>query len=379
MLLLSAVPAVVLHWWRREERPVGLRRALQVGVGAGLAVTAIGVAMPFAARAALPVEVLHALPNQAWNASPGFLGVYHNTYTAVAVLAQAAAAGIVAASRIRLRPVLVPVTVTMTTVLATMGLYASRAVSSCIKLTGDQPTTLAQPCDWRLLLLDSYLGHHYHSIISWGAIAAVFAALVGAVARALLNRRVGPAPDRVVTRRPGRSAVVALGEAPGHYQHWKPNPPPIIPELGPTVADPCVVGAWREVAHEVDMAPFGSQRYRFTGSGTTQTFRADGTAVVDHGTGVVSTATVDGRRVTLTRTGRTTTRYAIRDGIIAYHDTSSDGTETWRVDGAVRSTTRPGSFVSFPPDRYRCVGDTMVQEPAQNDVHYRIELRKIGG
>ncbi|MBQ1009442.1 hypothetical protein KBX53_00405 [Micromonospora sp. M51] len=52
-------------------------------------------------------------------------------------------------------------------------------MSSCVGLTGVQQTTLAQPCDGSLLLLDRYIGFNFHSIISWGAIAAVLAALVG--------------------------------------------------------------------------------------------------------------------------------------------------------------------------------------------------------
>ena len=389
LVLLWAVPAIVLRWWHRDERPAGLRRALLVGVGAGFTATAVGVALPLAARAVLPVEVLHAPANMQWDASPGFLRVYHNTYTAVAVLAQAVAAGIVAAGRTRLRPVFVPMAVATTAVLATLGLYASRAVSSCIELTGDQQTTLAQPCDGQLLLLDRYIGFLFHSIISWGAIAATLAALIGVATRTLLDHRAGPKADPTVTRLPGRPAVVALGllallgmsaaavESPGHYQHWKPNPPPTIPDPAPTDPDLCVIGAWREVIHETDIAPFGSQHYRFTGTGATATYYADGTTVLDHGTGVTYAATVDGRRVELTHTGRITARYQIHDGTIAYHDASSDGTQTLSIDGATHSTARPGSSVSLSPEQYRCAGNTLIQSPTQKGVYFHIELHRI--
>ncbi|MGV9212793.1 M48 family metalloprotease [Micromonospora sp. RB23] len=388
MVLLWAVPAVVLRWWRRDERPTGLRRALLVGVGAGLAVAAVGVALPFAARAALPAEILHAPANLEWDANPGFVQVYHNVYTALAVLGQAVAAGFVAAGRTRLRPVFVPVAVCTTAVLATLGLYVSRAVSSCVGLTGVQQTTLAQPCDGRLLLLDHYVGFHFHSIISWGAIAAVLAALVGAAARALLHVRAGTTREAVVTRHPGRPTIAALGilallgmsaaaaEAPSHYQHWKPNPPLEVPDPGPPVIDSCVIGAWREVVNETDLAPFGSMRYRFTGAGATQTFHADGTVILDHGTGVTYAATVDGRRVALTLTGQTTARYQIRDGTIAYYDASSNGTRAWSIDGAAQGPESPESSVSLSPDRYDCAGDTLVQSSVHDDDSYRIELRR---
>ncbi|SCF23393.1 M48 family metalloprotease [Micromonospora chokoriensis] len=388
MVLLWAVPVVVLRWWRRSERLVGLRRALLAGLGAGLAVIAVGAALPFAARAALPVEILHAPANMEWDANPGFLRVYHNVYTALAVLGQAVAAGIVAAGRTRLRPVFVPVAVCTTAVLATLGLYVSRAVSSCVGLTGVQQTNLAQPCDGRLLLLDGYIGFHFHSILSWGAIAAVLAALVGAAARALLNYRAVTSPEAVQTRHPGRTTTAALGllallgmsaaaaEAPGHYQHWKPNPPPAVPDLAPPAADPCVIGAWREVVREEDAAPFGSLRYRFTGAGATQTYHADGTTILDYGAGVAYTATIEGRRVALTVKGQITARYQIRDGTIAYYDAVSNGTQVWSIDGADQGPGSSESSVSLSPDRYHCAGDTLVQSSATEE-SYRIELRRV--
>ncbi|WP_328534763.1 M48 family metalloprotease [Micromonospora zamorensis] len=389
MVLLWAVPTVVLRWWRRDERPTGLRRTLLVGLGAGLAVTAVGAGLPFAARAALPVEILHAPANMEWDASLGFVQVYHNVYTAVAVLGQAVAAGIVAAGRTRLRPVFVPVAVCTTAVLATLGLYVSRAVSSCVGLIGVQQNTLAQPCDGRLLLLDGYIGFNFHSIISWGAIAAVLAALVGAAARALFNVRADTTPEAVVTRHPGRPTIAALGllallamsaaaaEAPSLYQYWKPKPPPAVPDLDPPVVDPCVIGAWREVVHETDLAPFGSLRYRFTGAGTTQTYRADGTVILDYGAGVTYTATADGHRVALTVTGQITARYQIRDGAIAYYDGAANGTEVWSLDGATQGTNSPDSSVSLSPDRYHCAGDTLIQSSANDDKSYRIELHRV--
>ena len=394
LVLLWAVPAVLMGWWRPDgDRPAGVNRALLVGAIAGLAVVAIGLVLPYAARAALPLDVRRT-PVNIVDAPLYFLVVYHNTYIAVAVLAQATAAGIVAAAA-RLRPVLVPLAVTTTAVLATFGVYANWGMATCMNLTGS-----SQHCGPRAFLPDAYVAFHLHTIVTWGAAAALPAALLGTAIGALWRRgrlpvvsaRVpghhAPPARWLTTTSLGVLAALVLASAaaavPGNYSYWKPSPPPTTPAPVPAptstapTADPCVIGTWREVSRRFNLALVGSERAWFTSSGITQTFRSDGVVAVEYGTGVTHTASVEGQRVELVETGGLTARYRTDNGTISYDEATGNVTQAVKINGVVRASGTLDPIV-LSSDRYTCASDTMSQSAVDTQASdpYQIELRRI--
>lgn len=394
LVLLWVVPAVLLRWWRGTAVKVGF--TLGVGACAGLTAIAFGLALPYMAHAILPLDIRQLPEDMTVEAAPAsFAGVYYRTYLIIAVLAQAAAAAVVAA-RARHRPVLVPLAVTVTAVLATLGLYASWAMSSCIQLTGTPSgVPMARTCDPTLALLDANVAYHLHQVLSWGTAAALPAAVVGAAISFLQRRQIienvepvqAPMPARRLTTAVlGLLSVLVLtgagAQATAHYQYWKPNPvptPPPPPPPPPPATDPCLTGAWRESSHRTNMAPFGTEQAQFSSSGARQTFGADGVAILDFGTGVSESALMRGRRVEFVQAGRITVNYRAAGGTIYYSDDSIEGTLTMtlKIDGKVIRTREVPSVLSN--DRYTCAGDTLRQSPPDpEDGSYRIELRRIG-
>ncbi|WP_432902260.1 M48 family metalloprotease [Micromonospora matsumotoense] len=393
MLLLWAVPAVLLGWRQRPSRLAGFRRAATIGAVAGMTAVLIGIALPYAARAALPVEVRRIPDDLADELGiRSFAGVYSYTYMIMAALLQAAAAAVVAATTTRLRPVLVPLAVTTTAVLATAGYYTSWAVSNCINLVERSTPTSCSP---KLLLPDGHIDTNLHAILVWGAIVAVPAALLSAGAAALWRRR-GPALPAVPAaghcprRWPTVSvlgtlgALVIVGAAmavPGNIRFWTPDPAPNttipLPAAGGVprtrTIDPCLIGTWREASHRTDTS-IGVSTAHFTSSGATQTFTRDGVVTLDYGTGVTDTATVDGHLVEFVITGSITARYHTDNGIIRYDDekVTHAGTVTTKVNGSTRE--REPLAADLSDDRYACTSDTLWQISAETGSQYAIEL-----
>ncbi|MBE1487661.1 M48 family metalloprotease [Plantactinospora soyae] len=405
-VLLWVVPAVLLGWCRRGgERPPGVRQALVTGAVAGLGVIALGLAMPYAARAALPPEVRHTpdgfdVDTLTLGTPLYFFQVYYHTYLVVAVLAQAVAAAVIAARSTRLRPILTPLAVTITVVLATLGYYLNRGVSECLHLI--RPGT--RSCEPVFFLPDRFVLDHLAMIASWGLLVAVPAALLGAATGALWRRRRAQAVPAAETAtvappgvRPGRGlaavglaalAVLALAGAatalPGNYHFWKPNPPPAgiteptVPATSIAVVDPCLIGTWQEVSRKFDLNLFG-RSHRFAGSGISQTFQPDGTVVLDYGSGTNATTTIDGQRVDLVWSGRATARYRLADGTIRYdYVRRQESTMALRIDGVERMDIDPST--SWSADHYVCSSEALTQTPAdpESDGWYRIELRRTG-
>ncbi|RQX16689.1 hypothetical protein DDE19_14015 [Micromonospora ureilytica] len=407
LVLLWAVPALLSGWFRRAGHcPPGVRRALRIGAVAGLGVIAVGLALPFAADAALPANVRHLPADFNVQELTGgeplyFHQVYANTYAAAAALLQAAGAAVVAARSTRLRPVLVPLAVTTTVAVATLGFYLSRGISDCLRLTGPG----GRACELPSFLPDSYITFHLALIATTGVLVAVPVALLAAAAGGLWRRRtrtsrtnVGIAPTPMPTGRadvtPGSArAVLAVGlaglallvlggaaaEVPGNYAFWKPDPVPIganplpPPARVDTVEDPCLLGTWHEVSREFDLELAG-RTHRIITTGITQTFRPDGVVVVEYGNDTRFTTTIDGQRVDIVWSGQADARYEVQDGVIRYDaERSQESSTSVLVNGQVRA--RLGS-VSWTPDRYHCTTDTLVETPTDAGTWYRIELRR---
>ncbi|MEU1746639.1 M48 family metalloprotease [Micromonospora arida] len=407
LVLLWAVPALLLGWFRRAGHgPPGVRRAFRIGAVAGLGVIAVGLALPFAAHAVLPGDIRHLPANFNVEDLTGteplyFYMVYGNTYVAVAALLQAVGAAVVAARSTRLRPVLVPLAVTTTLAAATLGFYLSRGISDCLRLTGPG----GRACELPSFLPDSYITFHLALIATSGVLLAVPAALLAAAAGGLWRRRtntsginVGVAPiatptgDADAAPRSARGvlavglaglALLVLGgaaaEVPGNYAFWKPDPVPIgtspvpPPERVAAAGDPCLVGTWREVSREFDLELAG-RTHRIITTGITQAFRPDGVVVVDYGNDTRFTTTIDGQRIDIVWSGQIDARYEVQDGVIRYDaERSHESSTTVLVDGKVRARLGSGSWTS---DRYSCTTDTLIETPTDAGTWYRIELRR---
>ncbi|MCG5461967.1 M48 family metalloprotease [Micromonospora sp. MED01] len=407
LVLLWAVPALLLGWFRRTgHRPPGVRRALRIGAVAGLGVIAVGLALPFAADAALPADVRHLPADFNVQELTGgeplyFYLVYGNTYVAVAALLQAAGAAVVAARSTRLRPVLVPLAVTTTVAVATLGFYLSRGISDCLRLTGPG----GRGCELPSFLPDSYITFHLALIATTGVLIAVPVALLAAAAGGLWRRRThisrthaGVIPTAVSTGRAdatrgsarpvlagglaGLALLVLAGaavEVPGNYAFLKPDPVPIgthpvpPPERVEAVGDPCLVGTWREVSREFDLELAG-RTHRIITTGTTQTFRPDGVVVVDYGNETRFTTTIERQRIDIIWSGQADARYEVQDGVIRYDaERSQESSTTVLIDGKVRARLLSASWT---PDRYNCTTDTLIETPTDAGAWYRIELRR---
>ncbi|TDB81052.1 hypothetical protein E1182_06535 [Micromonospora sp. KC721] len=397
MVLLWAVPAVLLSRRHRDSRQsVCFRRAAAVGAIAGLVAVIAAIAIPYAAQAVLPTDVRRIPDEINDEVLLHFPFVHMGTYLAVAALLQAVAAAVVAAMATRLRPVLVPLTVTTTAVLSTAGLYVSWAVSSCINLVASSKTNSCRPM---LFLPDEHVDVHLHFILVWGAAAAIPVALISAGIAALW-RRLRPTPptapvtDRHHRRRLAAGVLGALGTlviaaaavaVPDNIDDWTPGAAPSVavappdpgqPPSAPTI-DPCLIGTWRETSHRTDTA-IGFDPARFTSSGTIQTFTAEGVATLDTGTGVTETAIVGGHLVEVITTGSITARYHTDNGVIRYDDekVARAGTVTIKVNGSVRGEDPLTADLS--DERYACSGDTLRQingEPSMSS-QYAVELNR---
>jgi Zn-dependent protease with chaperone function len=385
MLLLWAVPLMFLR-----RRP-GAGRALTIGAVAGLAAIAVGVALPFLARLALPPRV-RATPEPIEPLNPvSFQLVYGLTYLTVAAVILALGAATVAATTDRLRPVLVPLAATATAVIATAGYYVTGGIGVCLDLFG--PSN--RPCGPARLLPDEYFGYHLQFILTWGAIVAIPAALLGAAAGHRWRRPPPATTPGVFARRLTGSALVVLGavvvglavfEIPGNLRHWTPNPPPAFrPQpaaaLSPvSTIDRCLLGTWQE-SRKIQTVTIGAETMTMTmtGAGTTQTFRRDGTVVIDDGAGTTSTATLDGHRVDLVSSGGITGRYRTADGVISYSDAEEAGkmVRLLKVDGRTIQRWEPDP--GFSDDRYTCAGDELREYPADEKLSgpYAITLTRV--
>ncbi|NJC71257.1 M48 family metalloprotease [Planosporangium thailandense] len=383
LALLWAVPAVLSGVWRRRPRPSGpapIRWAFAVGVGAvaGLAVIGFGIAEPFLARELLPVAIRRTPANVTVDSPPFYAYVAENTYLSAAVVAQGVAAAVTAARSTRLRPSLALLASATTGTVAILGMFAFWTTARCLNVAGN-PVRRCRP-PW--VPPSELSGVYLHPVLIRGVVVAVPATLIGAGLAAWHRRvrggRAGVARHTARARRP-RSAVattVALGvvfvlvvsaavvRIPAVYRAWVP-----ADLTGPK----CLTGTWVELDHRVDRDFGAAGKARFAGSGAVQTFGADGTAVLDYGSGVTESARLNGHRVQIAFLGHVTTRYRATDERIDYRDVSASGGYAVGVDGRVVGTYPLGT--SFTPDQYTCINGYL----HENGPGYQILLKRRRG
>ena len=402
LVLVWAVPLLLARRRRGSLAATeGVGKALAVGLLAGLAAVAAGIALPYAARGALPPEVRRiADPSAALGTLP-FSVVHASTYLAVTALLQAAAAAGTALVCRRLRPVLVPLAVTVTAVLGTLGFYVSRGTSLCVAVTGVTPDV----CRARVFLPDADAAFHLHEVVAWGVVAAVPAGLLGAAVAALSGHRRRPSDGEADTahgnarRRPallatalGLLAALPLAGAaaglPQDYLIWRPAAPAVAaqPQVNGQDAsdssgrrnDPCLLGSWRAFPARQRVRIDGS-RVWLAGEGGTWTFRPDGTLIIDYGKGVSETATLHGRPVVLHASGSVTIRYRTANGKIGYYSPAlrRPGELSLRVGETY--VVRAKLTDSFSPDRFRCGGKAVHLTPASptTDSPYELTLTRL--
>ncbi|MFJ8965933.1 M48 family metalloprotease [Lentzea sp. NPDC102401] len=397
LTLLWLVPIVITLRRRGSGTPAGapamrLDRPLTTGLVGGIAVMVIGVALSYVAKSALPLNVRQ---DTTFTTGTTYFGyVQLSTYITLAVLAQAVVAGLVAARVRRHRPALVALAVSLTGTLAAIGWLGVLMFSRCVDLYGNAPTR----CVPTVSLPD--LTGYLHTILIKGLILAVPGALLGAAVSALRRRRSHPAtpasgpagargvPVVVIALLAAVMIVAPLSGLPGDWNIWtghvssssavpddegdaKP-PPQTTPtsatsagrDISPqeTTVDTCVVGTWIETANESHVKSPGGVDVRFTSAGRVQRFRADGTAVLDFGTGNVTTGTFDGKTLRSVSSGTITFRYDTGAGQILYSSPMASGTTTVTIDGVVQETR--ALEASVEPEHYVCQGDVMTQTGA---------------
>ncbi|MFJ5986327.1 M48 family metalloprotease [Lentzea sp. NPDC092896] len=365
LTLLWLVPIIITLRRGATGAPAGvpalrLGRALTIGLGGGIATAVIGVVLSYVAKSALPLNVRH---DTSFTTETTYFGyVQLCTYITVAVLAQAVVAGLVAARARRHRPALIALAVSLTGTLAAVGWLGVLLFSRCIDLYGTAPAS----CVPAVSLTD--LTGQLHTILVKGLIAAVPGALLGAAVGAL-RRRPDPADARDV---PAVAVVVIallaavmiaapLPRLAGDWRLWTGYEAPAGNDIGPqvTTVDTCVVGTWVETANESHVKSPAGLDVRFTSTGRVQRFRTDGTAVLDFGTGNVTTGTLNGKTIQSVSSGTITFTYTTEAGQILYSSPTASGTTVVTMDGVVQETRALEAGVE--PESYVCQGDVMTQ------------------
>ncbi|KKK06576.1 M48 family metalloprotease [Micromonospora sp. HK10] len=338
--------------------------ALRVGAAAGLAVVIFGIAAAFTAKAILPAPV-RATPPITADMPPFFGLVFLNTYWAVAVAAAAIAATVVAARSHAARPALGALATTVVAVMASIGLIATYTVTRCIQLAGG--TGRCTPPVFSAAELAGFV----HTQLARGLAVAIPAVLLGAlIGRRLRRPRPARAASRPVLVTIALLTAVLLAAAvvvvPHNIEYWDP----VDSEQTAMTAQSCLVGDWTETSDvlDLDMADFG--KVRFTGSGTRQTFHADGTITIDYAQATPLRATSAGHLLEITVQGGATGSYQVNESTITYHDWTPRGTVVLRVDGTVRRTTDLAS--ADTPEKYRCTADTLLL----HGTDYQVELAR---
>ncbi|GAA0571306.1 hypothetical protein GCM10010172_64710 [Paractinoplanes ferrugineus] len=376
LALLWAVPLAVCG-----RRRIDVRRAVWIGALLGAFALVAAVALPFLAGWVLPAEVRRT-PTDGAPLAVTFTTEYGLAYCASAALLAALAAGLVAATSSALRPVLVPLAFSVTAVLATIGFSLTRTMSRCLEVDD----ALVRSCVPEVPGAGSATVFHLHLILVWGAAVAVPSAFAGAGLGVLVRRRRPRAAGPLVHRSSHWRAASGLGlvaalfpsaaalAVPYDLRSWKPAPRPEIPPPAAAAAvDECLLGSWREAAVRSRTTVDG-QAAELTGGGAIQTFRPDGTATLDFGSGVTRSTTAGGHRYDMTMTGRLIMSYRVDGSVIGYSASRVDlaGTTTLRIDGVVRNRTGLESGVL--DDRYVCAGNHLHESSAVAGHDYDIDL-----
>jgi Zn-dependent protease with chaperone function len=399
LVLLWLVPVLVVARRGRSapatgEPAIRVRPALVAGLAGSALFALVGAALVYAAKAGLPAAV---------RASDDFPLTLFNVMIAVAVLAQAGAAAALAAHARRHRAVLVPLAVFVGGVLATAALmFGVIPLARCIDLQENSGGRCFGTVE------AAFAAQAAHEVIVKGMLAALPAAMIGAVIGALVQRaRPDGAPAAGALRESagalpdgepaaGGSAVamargrftrgVSVGAtvavlvavlaasvlmAPKTHSLWvatkesvpaDASTPEPLPTQSPTPVPhggPCLFGVWREVSHQTTVTLQDGRVIRFTEKDIVQTFRADGTGMLDYGVGNTVTWTSDDTRREIISSGTITWTYQVRGEQIFYSDVSAQGTITTKINGKVLNTEP--MTANLQPDRYSCTDDTMTQ------------------
>jgi hypothetical protein len=141
-----------------------------------------------------------------------------------------------------------------------------------------------------------------------------------------------------------------------------------------TAVDACLVGTWREVTYQqlLDLTGAGGAKALVKGAGRTLTFRADGTELIDYGTGVTYRGTSDdGVAVEAVITGNAQSEVSTANGQMTFKVLVDKVQIEYRSDGRVLGTSTAGLS---PPVSYTCSGGTMTQ--SLDDYQYHAEYRR---
>ncbi|MBE1486095.1 hypothetical protein [Plantactinospora soyae] len=149
------------------------------------------------------------------------------------------------------------------------------------------------------------------------------------------------------------------------------SPPPT-----PTVAAApgggvdCLVGAWRVTSHSEQVDVPGVGRLRFTGGvGSTLSLSAEGSGIVDYGTGTVYRGDYAGQDVVLELRGTVSYRYLLAADRIELSDVRSQANVRLLVGGGT-----PGPWQDFTastePSSYTCAGNSLTQKSLIFDTSY---------
>jgi len=389
--LLWLVPIVVII--RRGER---VRPALTTGAAGGLAVIAVGIALSYAARSALPLTIRQDVTFT--SSTSYFAYVWFTAYVTTALLVQAVVAAIVAAGPHRPRPALVLLAVSVTGTLAALGWVGVSWFSLCaVDLVG----TANGKCVPAITITD--IAGYLHTILIKGTLVAIPAALLGATLgtrswRQTAARTPTPQHHAVAGRPPDRPAqalakatvillsatliTTSLLQLPRSRDTWAATglpasanqistnpatspPPPTSADPASSVPaglDPCVIGTWTETAAESHLTLASGTTVVLTARGMIRQLRADGTGSDDYGTGyvltgIVPTGPLKGQRIDLTITGTATFIYQTANGTIQLSNVTIIGTQTTRINGEVKDNS--ALKYTSDPDRYTCQADTM--------------------
>jgi hypothetical protein len=121
----------------------------------------------------------------------------------------------------------------------------------------------------------------------------------------------------------------------------------------------CLIGTWKGV-DEIILNRINGSPVEFTGSGTTEVFRPNGTIVLIYSDGddsTVDSANVNGVEWTFTITGRASADWTTQNGALLLSGVSADGSWTMRDDGAYNNSGPLG--LEPGPWQYTCSGNTL--------------------
>jgi serine/threonine protein kinase len=170
-------------------------------------------------------------------------------------------------------------------------------------------------------------------------VAAIAAVTVVAI---LITRGSGSGSVGAVTTNSSTPVAPTAPQSPGA------NPPP---PNSTSALDSCLIGTWTGVSEDITNTIDGSP-VQFSGLGPNETYRADGTGVVDYGTETVFSATSKGESWTEVVHGSATVHFETRDGNLVTSDIQPSGGWTIYENGVYNNSGRLS--LNTAPAPYTC-------------------------